>query len=76
MTIKTKRYYDTRVKNCPTCNKFFNPFSKRGAMASCCGNTWKIFQTVDVELVMDNGRDEKGRFHHAPKIISKTVTDL
>lgn len=75
MAIKTTIERDTRIATCPTCHKFFNPFGRRLALASCCGNTWRIFQDVEITTVRDDGR-QNGRYHHKPFIISRSSIDI
>ena len=56
--------------HCKSCGRLLmNPgYGKMNVY--CCGKYRKWFDNIKITEIYDDGRDEKGRFHHAPQMIS------
>jgi len=62
--------------NCKSCGRtLLNPGYGRNSV-HCCGSYRRWYSTTDIreEVRIDDGRDERGRFHHRPSRVKHTVS--
>ena len=72
--IKSEEFERHIATKCPVCGEYLlNPGYGRN-MVICCGKYRRFFDIVDIRVIYDDGRDEKGRFHHKPKVLAREET--
>lgn len=68
--IERTDYFATSCKSCG--RTLTNPGYHRQSVY-CCGKYRRWYDTREISYEYDDGRDEKGRFHHKPGIVQGTM---
>ena len=70
---KRIEYSDKLATNCKQCNRTLtNPgYNKQSKF--CCGKYRRWYDCRTVTIIVDDGRDDAGRFHHKPKTINREI---
>ena len=71
---REKTYEYGYSANCADCGgRLYNPgYNRRSTF--CCGKYRQWYDWIEKTTIWDDGRDERGRFHHPKKIIERYET--